>query len=213
MIMARVAHKDRYRSTDTHVYFHGGPLSNWHVGTPFSFHLPVVVNDEKGRRITQMKSPVVLNCGEQGMMAGKATFFGDTAVLKKIMEKSEPRDHKALGRDVTPFNEKTWKAINIPLVTMICYARGAQDDEVHDFVMASGDKSLVEGSAYDKIWGVGVDYADPRIENPANWLGEGRLTPAWEDARMLLREHGRTADPWVVVSQLIASRHSKSPKP
>jgi ribA/ribD-fused uncharacterized protein len=211
--MAWVDHKDRYRITATHVYFHGSPLSNWHIGKPFSFHLPVVVNDEKGRRITQAKEPLLFNCGEQAMMAGKASLFGDLEIRDEIMKKETPKEQKALGRDVTPFNQKTWDAVNIPLVTMICYSRGAQDDEVFDFVMASGNKSLVEGSAYDKVWGVGVDYTDRRIENEANWIGEGRLTNAWEDARMLLREHGRTADPWVVVSDMIATRNTSSPRP
>jgi ribA/ribD-fused uncharacterized protein len=211
--MAWVDHKDRYRTTATHVYFHGSPLSNWHIGKPFSFHLPVVINDEKGRRITQAKQPLLFNCGEQAMMAGKASLFGDFKIRDEILKKETPKEQKALGRDVTPFNQKTWDAVNIPLVTMICYSRGAQDDEVFDFVMASGNKSLVEGSAYDKVWGVGVDYADHRIENEVNWIGEGRLTNAWEDARMLLHEHGRKSDPWVVVADMIATRRAVSPKP
>ncbi len=213
MTVASVAHKDRYRTTDTHVYFHGSPLSNWFEGSRFSFRLPVVVNDERGRRITKAKEELVFNCGEQAMMAGKASLFGDFATCAEIKKVSNPKDQKRLGRAVTPFVKATWDSCNIPLVTMICFARGAQDDAVYDFVMATGDRCLVEGSSSDKIWGVGIDYADRRIENEANWTGEGRLTTAWHDARMLLRDFGRDADPWVVFSDMVRSRTAAAPKP
>jgi ribA/ribD-fused uncharacterized protein len=206
--------KTKFRETDTHIYFHGSPLSNWYIGMPFYFHLPVMINDDKGRRLAKAKDPVVLNCGEMGMMGGKGSIFGDFATVKLILAAEKPSQHKSLGRDVKPFHDPTWIAASQTLVTMISIARGAQDDTVYDFVMRSGDKRLVEGSPSDTIWGVGIGYWDRRIENSQNWLGENRLGNAWEDARLILREHGRTVDPWAAMSELVRTRKaSAAPSP
>jgi hypothetical protein len=47
---------------------------------------------------------------EMWMMVQKARLFGDEAVAKKMLATSDPKRHRALGREVRGFNERVWDA-------------------------------------------------------------------------------------------------------
>lgn len=46
------------------------------------------------------------------------------------------------------------------------YAKFLQNKELLDFLLSTGNKILVEASPYDTIWGVGMEEANPQINNP-----------------------------------------------
>ena len=51
------------------------------------------------------------------------------------------------------------------------------------------DKDFVEGSPIDKIWGVGIAWDSPLIEDEGNWLGENLLGKILNSVReALLKE-------------------------
>lgn len=203
----------KFRETDTHVYFHGGLLSNWHIGERFKVYLPIVVNDANGRRITKSKEMVELNCGEQGMMASKASIFGDQKRLQDILKTSSPKMQKDLGQLVKPYSDPVWSRLRKTAVTLISFSRAAQDKQVLDYIMSTGSKRLVEGSPSDTIWGVGLGFNNPLIDDERNWRGTNLLGDSWQDVRDLMNEFGPEADAWVVVSQLAKLREATSPKP
>ena len=45
---------------------------------------------------------------EMWMMVCKARLFGDEAVAKEMLATTDPKRHKALGREVSNFDAKTW---------------------------------------------------------------------------------------------------------
>lgn len=45
-------------------------------------------------------------------------------------------------------------------------------------LLETGDRVIVEGSAYDPIWGVKIDWQDDRILDQANWQGLNLLGKA-----------------------------------
>lgn len=51
---------------------------------------------------------VSYNCAEQYMMHQKALLFGDEAVAAKILKSDDPKEHKALGRQVSNFDQVKW---------------------------------------------------------------------------------------------------------
>lgn len=175
--------------TDTHVFFLTGPLSQWHP-SDFQARLPAL----GGRPESDVMS---FNCCEQYMMAGKAWLMGDLATLEKIMgadkalkaatdlwiAKGRPRHlfnavarrQKELGREVTPFDQKLWETHDEEIVFHGNLAKFTQNPDLADFLLAMGDKHIVEGAGYDRIWGVGLYWDNPKITEPKNWRGTNKL--------------------------------------
>jgi ribA/ribD-fused uncharacterized protein len=115
------------------------------------------------------------NCAEQYMMYGKAMLFEDTASAAKILEADHPRQHKALGRKVTPFDDKKWRSAREAIVMAGNRAKFTQNAELRELLLATASTTLVEASPYDKIWGIGLAASDPRAQDPAQWKGQNLL--------------------------------------
>jgi hypothetical protein len=114
-------------------------------------------------------------CAEQYMMHGKALLFADTETAAKILAADHPRQHKALGRKVKPFDDATWKRERAAIVRAGNHAKFTQNAELLDQLLATKGTTLVEASPYDKIWGIGLAATDPRAKDPALWRGQNLL--------------------------------------
>jgi len=130
---------------------------------------------------------VTYSCAEQYMMAEKARLFGDKEMEKKIMEADHPRDQKAYGRKVKGFDSAKWNAVAKDVVFRANEAKFSQNPQLKKQLMDTENRTLVEASGYDKIWGIGLWDDDPRCLNPetwqgTNWLGEvlTKLRDQWK---------------------------------
>ena len=129
------------------------------------------------------------------MMAGKAALFDDAATLARIMAVQPgeasfhrtPMQQRLLGREVTPFADATWREAARAIVLRGNRARFAQNPDLRATLLATGTRTLVEGSAKDRLWGVGLAWNDPAIENPANWKGTNWLGQVLMQVREALR--------------------------
>ncbi len=117
----------------------------------------------------------VFTCAEQYMMHGKALLFGDTAVAAQILAADHPRQHKALGRKVTPFDDKIWRRERESIVMAGSRAKFTQDEALRATLLATAGTTLVEASPYDRIWGIGLAATDPRAQDPSTWRGQNLL--------------------------------------
>ena len=171
------------RETATHVYFLRGPFSQWY---PSRFSAP----------ITQDGLCLTFNCAEQYMMASKAALFGDSETLAQIMAVQPdgrsfhhvPLQQKALGRQVRGFIDATWHEVARRVVFRGNLAKFSQDAGLRDMLFATGDRVLVEGSAKDRLWGVGIAWDDPAIEDQTNWRGSNWLGQVLVGVRAALRD-------------------------
>lgn len=125
---------------------------------------------------------------EQFMMAQKAILMCDVVTYAKIMAASEPKEYKALGREVQFFNAAAWDHAKYNIVLQGNLAKFSQNPELFAFLDSTGDSVLVEGSPYDDIWGVKLGIDDPRIKNPSEWQGENLLGFVLMETRDILRE-------------------------
>ena len=148
------------KETATHIYFWGSIYSQW-AKTSFK--------DDSNR---------VFTTAEQFMMHSKALLFGDHQIAEEILKTNDPKKQKALGRKVKGFSEKLWNAHKLEIVIKGNYLKFTQNENLKKQLLATGNKVLVEGSPYDKIWGVGIKYDDPLILNESNWRGENLLGKA-----------------------------------
>nr|WP_250807567.1 NADAR domain-containing protein [Neorhizobium tomejilense] len=219
------------RVTPTHVYFHGGPFSNWYK-SDFVAELPVFrpADGDRSDRIVRSGTPYKFSSGEKWMMACKASVMGDihkggaletilgSEVLfgetdKKVEGYKAPmhdvRAIKAVGRTVIGRKGGKWDAediafwdrVSVPAVTVGLLSKFSQRDDMYQTIRDMGDRIFVEGSPRDDTWGVKLDWADPRIEDERNWLGRNKLGKVLNVVNAIFDEYGRISDAWKAYAQ------------
>lgn len=203
------------RTTDTAHYFVGGFCSQWF---PSRFTAPL----ERGG------PEYDFCCCEQYQMAGKAHLMGDTAMVAKIVAIQAPGGNdsffslwgypdrasqgklasgfrevpdklKKMGREIKPWDQALWDANDMRIVFVGNFHKFTQNAGLLRRLIDLGDRIIVEGASYDQRWGVGLDYADPRIEDPSNWRGHnklGRVVKAVQGVVIELQNPGPTFDPF-----------------
>lgn len=162
------------RRTSTHVYFVGGPFSQWYA-SPFEAEIL-----DKGKH--------KFNCCEQYMMAGKALAFNDEEVFNAIMLETNPRNHKDLGRKVRNFEPDVWNAVAREIVYEGNLAKFTSTPELTEYLLGTNDLYMVEGAWYDAVWGVKLAWDDPKIEDSANWQGTNWLGEVLMRVRKTINE-------------------------
>ncbi|MBY3151325.1 NADAR family protein [Rhizobium laguerreae] len=222
--------KFKMRTTPTHVYFWGGPFSQWFKSS-FVAELPVYAPaaDDKPRRLLRSGIKLRFSSCEQYMMAAKASVFGDTgkgSVLEKILGTAllfgeadtkapgfQSGTHdvakiKALGRQVPGLKGGKWDKediafwdkVSLPVVTIGNLSKYTQSDELYQVLVDMGEREFVEGAPNDDQWGVALAWNDPKIEDPANWLGKNKLGKVHNTVSRIIFDHGRDIDPWKVLA-------------
>ena len=124
---------------------------------------------------------------EHWMMAEKARLFKDDETLAQIIDSTDPREAKELGRKVRNFDSTRWTKEARRIVTEGNMAKFEQNDELKAFLISTGDAVLVEASPHDNIWGIGLQEDDERAKHPQTWLGKNLLGFALMDVREALR--------------------------
>ncbi len=126
------------------------------------------------------------NC-EQFMMAQKAFLFDDIEIYHKVLQTSNPKECKELGRLVKNFNASRWDKEKYSIVFQGNFAKFSQNEELKNFLLSTNNKILVEASPYDKVWGAGLAEEDKSIKDPYHWQGKNLLGFALMDVRDELR--------------------------
>lgn len=120
-------------------------------------------------------------------MAEKARIFEDEEIRKQIFTETDPKTIKQLGRKIKNFNQEIWDKCKYSIILNGNYAKFLQNKELLDFLLSTGNKILVEASPYDTIWGVGMEEANPQINNPFLWKGQNLLGFALMEVRNELK--------------------------
>lgn len=130
---------------------------------------------------------VLFRSMEQYMMYQKAVIFGDSKTAKKILEESNPEKVKALGREVSDYNDAAWSAVRQAVVYRGLLAKFGQNAELKRKLLDTGDDILAECAFADKVWGIGVSTKDPGRANMENWKGQNLLGASLMMAREALK--------------------------
>lgn len=156
---------------DKHVAFWGSPFSNF-------YECKFVEGDN------------VWISSEQCFMAKKAIFFGDRETFLEIIQSTTPIEAKKLGRKVKNFDEKAWSEVSFNMMYEAVYAKFSQNEDLKTLLLSEEyeNKSFVEGSPYDAIWGVKMYWDDPKIDDKNNWKGENKLGKVLDKVREELKK-------------------------
>lgn len=125
---------------------------------------------------------------EQYMMAEKARLFGDEETRQQILQATDPRVCKELGRKVRNFDQELWNTHCVDIVVAGNLAKFSQNASLKEFLLSTGESILTEGSPSDCIWGIGRVKSDPLSQDPASWKGTNLLGFALMEVRDKLRE-------------------------
>ena len=110
---------------------------------------------------------------EKFMMAPKARLMGDEAAVGSIIATTKPEDAKELGRRIAPWDEALWQAKRFDIVSLGTELKFSQNPQLREWLLLTGDVTLIEASPHDKVWGIGLSIAE--AETGAQWRGMNLL--------------------------------------
>lgn len=121
------------------------------------------------------------------MMAAKAELFRDQESREKILNCTDPKQIKALGRKVCGFKQEVWDKFKYSIVLNGNWCKFSQNRVLREFLLFTGDSVLVEASPYDNIWGIRLSISSPEAKDPLKWRGQNLLGFALMEVRDELR--------------------------
>jgi ribA/ribD-fused uncharacterized protein len=89
---------------------------------------------------------------EHWMMSHKALLFCDTELFEKIIKADKPGEVKELGRRIRNFDEIKWNEKKFEIVKTGNVHKFNQNKRLKEFLIATGDKVIVEASPADIVW-------------------------------------------------------------
>lgn len=125
---------------------------------------------------------------EQYMMHRKALLFGDDAVAEKIMHAKTPKEMKALGRKVKPFDPVIWNGRKQLIVYKGLLEKFRQNDDLRKLLLDTSNSVLVEASPWDKVWGIKMSQSNEKCRKTSTWEGENLLGFALMEVRETLKK-------------------------
>ena len=163
------------RITDDYVFFWGSEFSNW---SPSIFWYA-------GQRFHN---------SEQAFMWEKASFFGDDKMRDEIQKETNPKYVKALGRKVKGYDDTAWTIHSFGFMFSVNFAKYKQSEILKELLLSTGDRTLVEASPYDRIWGIGIGKDDDDCLDENKWKGMNLLGKALMQVRKQLKEEENEED-------------------
>ena len=161
------------RITDTHYYFWNTIYSQWYKSNRKTY-----LFEEDG---------IKFYSAEHYMMHHKALTFNDLVSAKVVLQKTSPRDVKAIGRAIKNYDDNVWSAKRYDVVLKGNILKFSQNEELLEDLKKYKDKIFVEASPEDKIWGIGLHYEDDRVLDEKLCEGQNLLGKVINDvAKQLL---------------------------
>lgn len=158
-----------------HEYEENGYLSNW-------YESPFVIDDFCYLSV------------EQYLMAQKAKLFHDAENYTAILKSNSPKECKALGRKVTPFDSDLWDKVRYDVLKNGIRAKFSQNSALKTALLDTGDSIIAEASPYDGIFGIKLSAQAAEGMEPGSWPGRNLLGRALMEIREELRPSADIAD-------------------
>lgn len=112
---------------------------------------------------------------EQYMMYQKAVCFRDEEIASQILKTTDVAKIKALGRQVSGYDESTWNGVRQIVIYEGLLAKFSQNENLKRQLLATGNATLAECAVKDRIWGIGLSMTDPNRFEKACWKGQNLL--------------------------------------
>ena len=120
-------------------------------------------------------SGVKFSSMEQYMMYCKAICFQDLTAAAQILKTDDAAAIKALGRNVSDYDDNLWNGIRQIVVYKGLLAKFTQNADLRERLKATDNAFLAECAVRDRIWGVGLSMTDPDRLDRSKWRGQNLL--------------------------------------
>ena len=112
---------------------------------------------------------------EQVFMYMKAKLFKDDEVAEKILQTTNQKTIKALGREVKNFDQLIWDNFKYSLMYNANELKFSQNPDLKMLLLSTGNEQICEASPLDRIWGIGLSTATLDYRDPTKWRGQNLL--------------------------------------
>ena len=112
---------------------------------------------------------------EQYMMYKKAIVFDDTEIAKEILETTDVSKIKALGRQVSNYNDTYWNGVRQIIIYKGLLEKFSRNEDLKKRLLNTGNDILAECAVQDKIWGIGLSMKDVNRWDMEKWRGQNLL--------------------------------------
>jgi len=151
---------------------------------PFEFFLPPFA------RRQGYPNSIWCHFSEKAIMATKAALMNDMQSFRAIDAAEDPATCKDLGRSVRNFDDELWLKHLETVAFEVVSQKFSSSEALRAVLLSTGDAILAEAAPHDAIWGIGLPWHDPRVENPDKWRGRNILGSALMRTREALRRRG-----------------------
>eukprot|EP00747_Dinoflagellata_sp_TGD_P209355 gnl/TRDRNA2_/TRDRNA2_82755_c0_seq1.p1 gnl/TRDRNA2_/TRDRNA2_82755_c0~~gnl/TRDRNA2_/TRDRNA2_82755_c0_seq1.p1 ORF type:complete len:279 (+),score=72.18 gnl/TRDRNA2_/TRDRNA2_82755_c0_seq1:87-839(+) len=151
---------------------------------PFEFEVPAKLF---AFEIKEQERKIPCDFSEKAIMLCKAAAMGDKESFFKLRGASNPASAKKMGREVKGFNQALWDRVMCSVAFEVVLQKFAKTPELAEVLLKTGDRLIAEATRNDKIWGIGIDVGDPRVNRPSEWQGTNVLGWALMEARAELK--------------------------
>jgi len=111
---------------------------------------------------------------EQFLFCKKAEFAGDEASKAKILSANTPAECKKIGKHIN-VSRNEWFKEETSIMKRGLQEKFTQNATVKEFLLATGDKTLLEASPSDRFWGIGKGLRDVASSDQVTWRGKNKL--------------------------------------
>jgi ribA/ribD-fused uncharacterized protein len=101
---------------------------------------------------------------------------------------ADPKRAKELGREVKGFNREEWDKVCFKYMVDVNIDKFVQNEKLRKILESTGDKTIVEASPTDSIWGIGLHWSDDRVLDESKWQGKNLLGKALMEVRRFFNE-------------------------
>ena len=108
------------------------------------------------------------------------------------MSVSDPVDMLRAGKRVD-IDQAAWADEEQTVMKTALREKFSQNPHLHEKLISTGKRHLVEANAYDKHWGVGVGLRDSNLQNKKAWVGKNLLGKLLDKMRKHLKSNDDSA--------------------
>ena len=153
-------------NSEKYCYFWGGIFSNFYT-SPYEH----TYHDLKTGQETKLN----FFCAEQGYMWEKSMIFGDEEICEQMLKATNPYKIKKLCKSIKDFNQDTWDIHKERVMFDHCWNKYTQNPSLKKHLLDICGMILVEASATDRVWGIGLNEECARRTPEEEWPGTNLL--------------------------------------